>query len=216
VVAAVGWAPPCRAPAVAGQTAASLAAAPAASPPPRLTSHRQRHSKECGGGRARTCSGRSSGGIGWENSRSARANGLVSPCWSRVELLNACPSWVRASRRRQPLFPHHPHTAAASAYPSAAPSPPGSPARPARAPYPDWASPRPAPSVHRRRRWSSRTASPTLRDAPGLRPLPAWVGCPVGVAPPPPAAAGRAALPVCGAHVIEKVRRPDGTNDRRA
>jgi len=40
VVAAVGWAPACRAPAVAGQTAASLAAAPAASPPPRLTSPR--------------------------------------------------------------------------------------------------------------------------------------------------------------------------------
>jgi len=129
-------------------------------------------------------------------------------------LFNPCLSWVGASPRRQVLLPHHPRTPAPSESPSGATSPPGSPAGPAQAPHPDRPSPRPAASTDRRRRWLSRSASPTLRHAPGLRLLPAWVGCTVGVAPPPPAAARRAALPVCEAPATERVRRRDGTTHR--
>jgi len=186
-------------------------------PSPLLESRHQRHSKECGGGAVegvQRAQRRRERGAGLSDCRSARARRLVPPCWSRVQFCNACPSWVGASPQRQPLLPHHPQPPVPSASPGGAAFLPGSPAGPVQAPPPDWASPRPAPSTHGRRRWLSRSALPTLRRAPGLRPLPAWEGCTDGVSTPPPAVARRAALPVSGAPAIERVLRPDGNTHR--
>jgi len=73
---------------------------------------------------------------------------------------------------------------------------------------PGRASPGPAPSTHRRRRWLIRSASPPLRHAPTRRLLPTSEGLTVPVAPPPPAVARRSALPVCGARAIRRVCPP--------